>query len=99
MSTQEMKTVTMRLAGPNDVPAVERLAALDSQRTPAGDVMIAEVGGELRAAVPVEGGPAIADPFRHTSDVVALLEERVSQLDEHRRRRGFGSSLRLARAA
>jgi hypothetical protein len=61
--------------------------------------MLAEVGGEIRAAVPVDGGGVIADPFRRTSDLVELLNERVSQLDSRRRQRGLASGLRLARAA
>src|SRR4051794_41954058 len=43
--------------------ALGRLAALDGVRRPAGELMLAEVDGDILAAVPVEGGPAIADPF------------------------------------
>ena len=104
MRTREFLTttsqpVTMRVARPADHPAIARLAALDSQPVPAGEVLIGEVGGELRAAVPVTGGPAIADPFRLTGDVVALLRERASQLTSGPRRRGVTPGLRLARAA
>jgi hypothetical protein len=74
------KTVTIRPAQHADDVALRRLAALDSQRLPEGDLIVAEVGGELRAAVPVAGGQAIADPFHLTRDVVALLSERVAQL-------------------
>ena len=85
MRTQELnpkvgQPVTMRVAGPGDEAALQRLAALDSQRAPEGDVLVAEVGGELRAAVDVESGAAIADPFRPTSDVVSLLRERAAQV-------------------
>lgn len=105
MRTQEFLTtanqpVTMRLAVPADRDAIDRLAALDSQRAPAGDVVVAEIGGTLRAAVPVVGGPAIADPFERTADLVALLRERATQVSGARgetRRHGLGLS--LARAA
>ena len=92
-------TVTIRPADTTDRLALERLAALDSQALPQGDMLVAEVGGELRAAVPVEGGSAIADPFRPSRDVVALLSERVAQTATGRgnRRQRFG--LHLARAA
>lgn len=92
-------TVTIRAAEPTDRAALRRLAALDSQRLPQGDLLVAEVGGELQAAVPVAGGSAIADPFRPTRDVVALLSERVAQMatggTPGRQRR----TLHLARAA
>jgi hypothetical protein len=89
--------VTVRLAGPADRSAVERLAVLDSAPVPAGDVLLAEVGHELQAAVPVAGGQAIADPFRPTADLVALLRERASQIGRPAREsRHFGLRLRAA---
>jgi hypothetical protein len=91
--------LTMRVAGPADAPTIERLAALDSQHAPKGDVIVAEVGGELRAAVPLDGGAAIADPFRPTTDLVALLRERAAQVAGPRAERGAGFGFRLARAA
>jgi hypothetical protein len=99
LTTKVSQPVTMRVAGPTDRDAVARLAALDSQRVPAGELLVGEVGGEIRAAVPVAGGPAIADPFRLTGDVVALLRERAGQMaaargGERRAAHGF----RLARA-
>ena len=33
-------------------------------------MLVAEVDGEIVAAVPIDGGRAIADPFRPTADVV-----------------------------
>jgi hypothetical protein len=103
MRTQEFLTkvdqpVTMRVAGPSDRPAIERLAALDSQRAPQGDVLVAEVGGELRAAVPMDGGTPVADPFRPTADVVSLLRERAAQVAEPRAERGHGLGFRLRAA-
>jgi hypothetical protein len=64
--------------------AIERLAQLDSTSRPSGPVLVAAVGGEPRAAVPLDGGPAIADPFQPTAELVSLLELRVAQLDGHR---------------
>ncbi len=76
------ETLTMRMAVPADAPALRRLAELDSappaERAP---MLVAEVGGELRAALPFDGGPAIANPFRRTAELVALLAERVQQLE------------------
>jgi hypothetical protein len=72
--------VTVRPASPGDAPALAGLAALDSGAPPSGPALVAEVGGELWAALPLEGGRAIADPFRATADVVALLHLRASHL-------------------
>src|SRR5215212_8378364 len=65
--------VVLRRAQRQDANALDRLAALDGVRRPAGELMLAEVEGEILAAVPVEGGRAIADPFRPTADLVDLL--------------------------
>jgi hypothetical protein len=83
--------VTIRPAFPDDAAALARLAALDSQPLPGGRLLVAEVAGELWAAVVVDGRTAIADPFRPTAEVVALLRARGRQLAPRRRAR-----LRLA---
>jgi hypothetical protein len=75
---------TIRFAYPDDHPALRQLAALDSQDVPDGPLLVAEVGGELWAAVTVLGGRcAIADPFHHTAELVALLHERAERLTRH----------------
>jgi hypothetical protein len=69
------------MAVPADAAALSRLAQLDSARPPGPEqVLVAEVGGELRAALPLDGGPVIADPFQPTADLVAMLAERARQL-------------------
>jgi hypothetical protein len=74
-------TLTIRMAVPADAQALGRLAQLDSAPPPAPvPMLVAEVGGELHAALPLRGGPAIADPFRPTADLVAVLTERARQL-------------------
>lgn len=81
------ETLTIRLAVPADAEALRLLAQLDSVPTPAlGPMLIAEVVGELRAAVPLYGGPPIADPFHRTVEFVALLAERARQIVPPRRR-------------
>ena len=64
---------TIRRADLADLAALDRLAALDSQSAPTGDVLVAEVGGELWAALELSSGRAIADPFRPSGDLVDLL--------------------------
>jgi hypothetical protein len=90
-ATPERASLTIRWATADDAAALSRLAALDSSEVPIGRLLVAEVDGELRAAVPATAGPGIADPFRPTADLVALLEMRV----RHLRRDGNG----LRRAA
>ena len=77
-------TLTIRPADLADLAGLDRLAALDSASPPTGEVLVAEVGGELWAAISVETGAAIADPFRPSGDLVELLrhasgERRVSR--------------------
>src|SRR5262249_36299925 len=59
--------VTIRRSHVSDRAALRRLAQLDSQRLADGELLVAEVDGELRAAVPLAGGGPIADPFRPTA--------------------------------
>lgn len=74
--------VTLRHAAAADRENLRRLAQLDSARTPSGPSLVAEVDGRLRAALPLDGSPAIADPFHRGLDLVELLRLRASQLAE-----------------
>jgi hypothetical protein len=81
--------LTIRFARPADVEAIDRLAQLDSSRAPRGPVLVAEVGAELWAAISLDDHHAVADPFRPTGELVALLAERARQLRRSERgRRG-----------
>ncbi len=73
-------TVIIRAARGSDGPAVARLAELDSRPVPAGDLLIAETGDEVVAALSMDTGAGIADPFRRTADVVDLLAYRARGL-------------------
>jgi hypothetical protein len=76
--------LVLRRAAVEDAPALARLARLDSAPRPAGDMLVAELDEQIVAAVPVAGGPAIADPFRPTADVVELLQARVARFAPQR---------------
>ena len=88
------RTLTIRRADAADAGALVRLAALDSAFPPTGDALLAEVGGELWAAVEIDSGAAIADPFRPSGDLVDLLRLRAS-LAGHRERSGRRTLARL----
>lgn len=72
--------VVIRSAVASDDAEVTRLAELDGGRPPAQGALVAELHGRLVAAIGVDGGRAVADPFKPTGDVVRLLELRASQL-------------------
>ena len=73
-------SVAVRLARQEDEMAIHRIASLDGKKAPRGRVLVAEADREIIAALAIEGGNAVADPFRWTSDVVALMEMRAEQL-------------------
>ena len=79
--------LTIRFAGLADEPALARLAALDSSRTPRGAVLVADVGGELWAALSLDDGHAVGDPFRPSAEALWMLTERSRQLRRERRGR------------
>ena len=79
-----MDTAKIRRARQEDLPALVRLAELDEKPYPLGPVLVAEREGEIVAALPLSSGPAIADPFRHTLELVALLELRAKQVEPSR---------------
>ena len=57
-------------ASPSSTPAT----------VPAGDLLVAETGDEVVAALSLDTGARIADPFRRTADVVDLLAYRARRL-------------------
>ena len=78
-------SVLIRAARGSDGPALEQLAALDSARVPAGALLVAESDGELVAALDSASGARIANPFRRSGDVMALLELRAAGRSTARR--------------
>ena len=72
--------VTLRYAYADDHEALVRLAALDSAAPPPAPLLLAEVDGELRAALSLADGTSIADPFHPTVALVSLLQARAGQL-------------------
>ena len=72
--------ITIRPATAGDRDALRRLAILDSATVPVGDLLVADGGGELRAAVAIGSGKAIADPFHPTAGIVVLLRARARQI-------------------
>jgi hypothetical protein len=72
--------ITIRLATADDQPALRRLAQLDGARLPEGELLVADVGGELRAALRVSDSAYVADPFFPSRELVGLLDVRAGRL-------------------
>ena len=71
---------TVRHARPGDTDALAVLAQLDSSHAPRGDVLVAEVSGELWAAVSLDDGHVVADPFRPSGELTFALLDRARRV-------------------
>ncbi len=80
MSHTTSPIISLRAATIDDGRAIARLAALDSTDVPAGPVLVAEVDGEPQAALSLQDGRVVADPFEHTAELVSLLRVRADTL-------------------
>ena len=65
--------ITIRQATSADAFTLRRLAALDDAPALRGDVLVAEHAGDVRAALSLENGRSIANPFAPTAELVELL--------------------------
>ena len=74
------RTVVIRWAAEADRAALADLAALDSARPLTGEALMAVVDGEPWAAVSVEDGRVVADPFRPSALAADLLRVRAGHL-------------------
>jgi hypothetical protein len=77
-------TIAIRPAAADEAADVRRLAYLDSQRPLRGDVLLALQDAVPVAAVSLEDGRVVADPFRKTADLVTLLQLRAEALTPSR---------------
>jgi hypothetical protein len=92
--------VAIRPAHDADLATLHDLAERDSAEPLAGPVFVAVVDGAIWAALALDDGRVIADPFRPAAGAVELLRVRVAQLraTEGRVTRGR-AALRGARGA
>jgi hypothetical protein len=68
-----MTPVLVRPARSVDSADLAKLAALDSAAPLTGDVLLAVSGGEVAAAMSLDTGAVVANPFVPTSHLVELL--------------------------
>lgn len=79
-SASSPKVVTLRRAQASDARALRILAELDEQPELSGEALLALDAGEAVAAISLEDGRVVSDPFVATSDAVSLLKIRARQL-------------------
>jgi hypothetical protein len=83
----DRQALSVRLCRVGDDQALERLAQLEGRTLPPGFFVIGELDGEVAAAWPLDADePVLADPFRHTAELVSLLALRVAQVRRAERR-------------
>ena len=71
--------VTLRHAAAGDARAIAALAGAH----PAGArLLVAEIEGELRAALSLDDGSVLADPIRPSADALELLRAWALQLED-----------------
>ncbi|MDQ3675219.1 MAG: hypothetical protein M3401_00220 [Actinomycetota bacterium] len=79
----------IRPARDADLPLVHALAELDTSAPLAGRILVAVVDGRPWAALSLDDGRAVADPFAPSATTVELLRVRADQLraadSKHRR--------------
>jgi hypothetical protein len=92
-------TLVLRPATSADAPDLKRLAALDSASPLDGEVLLVYAGGDVRAALSLDSGRVVADPYWPSAELVELLRA-AAGTGTHRRRpwRRPARVLRPARA-
>jgi hypothetical protein len=70
----------IRIAGADDRPALDDLAARDSRPRLQGDALMAELDGVVIAALSLRDGRLIADPWKPTAAIGDQLRLRASSI-------------------
>ena len=95
---EPVEPVVLRLSRIQDDVALDTLGRLEGRPVSAGCYVVAEIAGEIVAALPLDRGTPLADPFRPTAHLLPLLELRAKQLTGDRpgrRTRVFAAAVRV----
>ena len=85
------EAVSLRLSDRSDDRILEQLAALEGRELHGARHLLAEVDGEVVAALPLAGGEPLADPFRPTAYLLPLMRQYAATLSAPlRTRRALG---------
>ena len=87
------QTIALRVAAPDEGALVTRLAALDDAPALGGQVLLAVADGEPIAALSLDDGRVVANPFVCTADAFALLRLREQHLRGAAPRHGWRAIL------
>jgi hypothetical protein len=80
-------------AHPDEAWTLRRLAQLDDAPELAGEILVATIDADVVAALSLDDGRVVANPFVLTSEAVELLRGSATALAGRRRRR-WRSALR-----
>lgn len=83
----------VRFAQPDEAGTLRPLAQLDDAPELAGEILVATIDVDVVAALSLDDGRVVANPFVLTSDAVELLRRSATALTGRRRRR-WRSALR-----
>ena len=89
-------SITIRLATEDDTLALRRLAQLDGASLPEGVLLLAEVEGEIRAALRVADSAYVADPFYPSAELVGMLDTRAKRIRQQEISRGERIRMRFS---
>jgi hypothetical protein len=73
----DFEAITLRRAQRGDGRTLARLAELDSTPLPDDEFLVGEVSGVPWAAIGINTGVLVADPFRPTAELAGLLRLRA----------------------
>lgn len=89
-------TYLIRQTTVDDEQALAELAQLDSQRPLNGPALIGEIDGRPAAAISLEDGRVIADPFDFTVQLRQVLRLRAAGMRAHARTPSLPERLRAS---
>jgi hypothetical protein len=77
----------VRFAHPDEAGTLRRIAQLDDAPELAGEILVATIDADVVAALSLDDGRVVANPFVRTSDAVELLRDSATALTGRPRRR------------
>lgn len=89
--------INIRVATSADRRQLARIAGRDTASVPAGRLLVAAIGDEVRAAISLDDGSAIADPFHRTAELVTMLRIRANAANGSRATHGAARARRAGR--
>jgi hypothetical protein len=84
----------IRLAGDHDEDELDRIAEVDSAEPLEHPILIGEIDGRPAAAIDLDSGRVIADPFQATEALVVHLRMRAIALEAYANEPSVANRLR-----